>query len=95
MDGYELVRRLREAWNDRPVRFVAITGYGQEPDKDRAKAFGFDAHLVKPIDLDKLAALSSNIATPVRPNHVHGAISTTPSAGPIVTWVMRVPSRRS
>jgi signal transduction histidine kinase/DNA-binding response OmpR family regulator len=69
MDGYELARLLRERWPDRadqpgqpgqpgrPVRFVAITGYGQESDKERARAAGFDAHLVKPIDLAVLAAL--------------------------------------
>jgi signal transduction histidine kinase/DNA-binding response OmpR family regulator len=63
MDGYELARLLRELWADRPgqagqpIRFVAITGYGQESDKERARAAGFDAHLVKPIDLAVLAAL--------------------------------------
>jgi PAS domain S-box-containing protein len=66
MDGYELARLLRERWADRPgqagppgrpVRFVAITGYGQESDKKRARAAGFDAHLVKPIDLAELVAL--------------------------------------
>jgi CheY-like chemotaxis protein/two-component sensor histidine kinase len=57
MDGYELARLLRERWADRPVRFVAITGYGQESDKEAARAAGFDAHLVKPIDLAEFAAL--------------------------------------
>ncbi|HWN71212.1 MAG TPA: response regulator [Haliangium sp.] len=57
MDGYELVRLLRERWADRPVQYVAITGYGQESDKERARAAGFDAHLVKPVALAELAAL--------------------------------------
>ena len=57
MDGYELARLLRQVWADRPVRFVAITGYGQEADKEKAKASGFDVHLVKPVDLDVLTAL--------------------------------------
>jgi signal transduction histidine kinase/DNA-binding response OmpR family regulator len=57
MDGYELARLLHERWADRPVQFVAITGYGQESDKEKAKSAGFDAHLVKPVDLNELAAL--------------------------------------
>ncbi|HWM88002.1 MAG TPA: ATP-binding protein, partial [Kofleriaceae bacterium] len=57
MDGYEVARLLREIWIGRPVRFVAITGYGQESDRERARASGFDAHLVKPVDLAKLAAI--------------------------------------
>jgi len=57
MDGYELARLLRDLWKDRPVQFVALTGYGQQSDKERAKAAGFDAHMVKPVDLAELAAL--------------------------------------
>ncbi|HEY5089548.1 MAG TPA: ATP-binding protein [Polyangia bacterium] len=57
MDGYEVARRLREVWGDPSIRFVAITGYGQEADKEEARAAGFGAHLVKPVDIDKLAAM--------------------------------------
>ena len=57
MDGYELARRLREVWTQNPVRYVAITGYGQEADKEKAKAVGFDSHLVKPVSLAELADL--------------------------------------
>jgi CheY-like chemotaxis protein len=57
MDGYELARLLQEVWGDHPVRFVAITGYGQETDKEKARAAGFDAHLVKPVDVTELVAL--------------------------------------
>jgi PAS domain S-box-containing protein len=57
MDGYELARRLR-AREDQPVPvLVALTGYGLERDKERAAAAGFDAHLVKPVDLDELRRL--------------------------------------
>lgn len=57
MDGYELARRLRELWAGEPVRLVAIAGYGQASDRDRALASGFDAHLVKPVDFSKLLEL--------------------------------------
>jgi CheY-like chemotaxis protein len=54
MDGYELARRLREqpAW--RGVTMLAVTGYGQNTDRERSKEAGFDQHLVKPIDLATL-----------------------------------------
>ena len=55
MDGYELAKRLREVDGMPPdVRLVAITGYGQDSDRLRSSAAGFDGHLVKPIDLDDL-----------------------------------------
>ncbi|MCT9117590.1 ATP-binding protein [Cupriavidus gilardii] len=57
MDGYELVRRLRETLGDRPCRFVALTGYGQDTDRDRSKAAGFSQHLVKPVSPDALLQL--------------------------------------
>jgi CheY-like chemotaxis protein len=38
------------------MRLVALTGYGQEADRERAQAAGFDRHLTKPVDLDELLA---------------------------------------
>jgi len=55
MDGYELARRIRE--RVATVRLVAVTGYGRPSDQERAAAAGFDAHLVKPIDIEALATL--------------------------------------
>jgi CheY-like chemotaxis protein len=52
MDGYELAARLREQRGD--LTLVAITGYGQDADRERARDAGFDDHLTKPVDLDKL-----------------------------------------
>jgi CheY-like chemotaxis protein len=52
MDGYELARRLRASHV--AMRLVALTGYGQASDKARSSAAGFDAHLVKPVDLAEL-----------------------------------------
>jgi PAS domain S-box-containing protein len=53
MDGYELARRLRAGGLDR-CRLIALTGYGQEQDHARSREAGFDAHLVKPVDLERL-----------------------------------------
>ena len=57
MDGFEVARRLRSTPAHADIRLVAITGYGQEADRERSRAAGFDAHLVKPVDLDDLRGL--------------------------------------
>jgi len=54
MDGYELARRLRVMLNG--ARLIAVTGYGQQGDRERSRDAGFDAHLVKPVSLDVLHA---------------------------------------
>ncbi len=54
LDGYETARRIRlEAWGVRTV-LVALTGWGQEQDRQRAAAAGFDEHLTKPVDPNRL-----------------------------------------
>lgn len=50
IDGFDLCRRLREVLPDRP-HVVAVTGYGQANDRERAQEAGFDAHFVKPVSL--------------------------------------------
>jgi PAS domain S-box-containing protein len=62
MDGNELARRLRADPRTRPALLVAITGYGQEQDRRAALEAGFDHHLVKPVDLGKLAAILAGLA---------------------------------
>jgi CheY-like chemotaxis protein len=55
MDGYEVARRLRATWDPmHPPRLLAVTGYGQDADRERSRAAGFDEHLVKPINLQQL-----------------------------------------
>jgi CheY-like chemotaxis protein len=56
MDGYELAKQLRVLFGG-AVRLVALTGYGQDSDRARSHAAGFDVHLVKPVDLSKLKSL--------------------------------------
>jgi len=52
LDGYEVARRLKAA---KPaIRLVALTGYGREEDRMRAAEAGFDAYLVKPVDIERL-----------------------------------------
>jgi CheY-like chemotaxis protein len=56
MDGYEVARRIR-ARRGKSIRLIALTGWGQEEDVRRAERAGFDHHLVKPPDLEKLGKL--------------------------------------
>ena len=66
MDGFELARRLRASEMHGSVKLVAITGYGQEADRRRSRDAGFDAHLVKPVDMDQLEDLLSKLSAEER-----------------------------
>jgi CheY-like chemotaxis protein len=54
LDGYEVARRLRSAPGLRRIGLIALTGYGQAEDKQRALDAGFDIHLSKPVDPARL-----------------------------------------
>lgn len=54
MDGYELARRLRAMPRLQTVRVVAVSGYGEEEYRRRAREAGIVEHLVKPVDIDTL-----------------------------------------
>jgi len=53
LDGYQVARRLRAAFGEQII-LIAQTGYGQPQDRLRSREAGFDAHLVKPIQLEDL-----------------------------------------
>jgi CheY-like chemotaxis protein len=58
MDGYEVARRLRASDGlATGLRIIAVTGYGQDADRSRAREAGFDAHVVKPVSLENLTEL--------------------------------------
>ena len=57
MNGYDLAAALRREPATSQMFLVAITGWGQDDDRRRALASGFDAHLTKPADPDALLAL--------------------------------------
>jgi PAS domain S-box-containing protein len=54
MDGFEVAARLKSDPELRQARLVAVTGYGQTADRRRTREVGFDAHMVKPVDLEGL-----------------------------------------
>jgi signal transduction histidine kinase len=66
LDGYETCRRIRNVLGDR-VLLVALTGFGQEQDKEKATRAGFDAHLTKPADGPALAGIVVPRASSGRP----------------------------
>ncbi len=57
MDGYEVARRIHLALEEDAPVLIALTGYGQEEDRERARAAGIDLHLTKPFDLSRLEEL--------------------------------------
>ena len=61
MDGYQVAKHLQRTAK-RTARFVALTGYGTEEDKNRTRAAGFDEHIVKPINPETLTALTTRAA---------------------------------
>jgi len=56
MNGYELAARIREILDGR-IKLVALSGYGQPSDVSRSEREGFDAHLVKPVDINRVMEL--------------------------------------
>lgn len=62
LGGYDVARRIREeSWGE-DVTLAAVTGWGQETDRDRAQEAGFDQHLTKPMNLETLKDLLEKVA---------------------------------
>jgi signal transduction histidine kinase/CheY-like chemotaxis protein len=57
MDGYEVARRIRASAGHHDVLLIALTGWGQEADRRRTVAAGFDHHVIKPPDVERLRQL--------------------------------------
>lgn len=54
LDGIEASRRIRALPNGGAIRIVALTGWGQEADRERTREAGIDEHLVKPVSVESL-----------------------------------------
>jgi PAS domain S-box-containing protein len=61
LNGYEVCRRIREKPSGKDIVLVAVTGWGQQEDRNRSKEAGFDTHIVKPVDHDALIALLNTL----------------------------------
>jgi CheY-like chemotaxis protein/anti-sigma regulatory factor (Ser/Thr protein kinase) len=64
MDGYQVARAVRKQRDLDDVLLVALTGYGQEEDRQRSKESGFDLHLVKPVELAQLEGVIGRFQPP-------------------------------
>ncbi|SOZ64733.1 two-component regulatory system protein; signal transduction histidine kinase ATPase [Cupriavidus taiwanensis] len=64
MDGFEVVRAMRGVAGTESTRFVALTGFGQPADRQHTEAAGFDAHLVKPVELETLFGTIARLRQP-------------------------------
>jgi signal transduction histidine kinase/ActR/RegA family two-component response regulator len=67
MSGHDVARAARRELWGKSAYFIALTGWGQAADKERATASGFDRHLTKPIDPDQLNALLDTALLEKRP----------------------------
>ena len=61
LDGYATLRLIREQVWGRDMVIIALTGYGQEEDRQRTREAGFNGHLVKPVDLALLTKLLTDL----------------------------------
>jgi CheY-like chemotaxis protein len=57
LSGHEVAQRIRKLGNEPPVTLIAVTGWGQKADKERAAASGFDHHFTKPVEPTVLSEL--------------------------------------
>jgi signal transduction histidine kinase/ActR/RegA family two-component response regulator len=73
LDGYEVARRIRSSADGDKVLIVAVTGYGEERDRERSAQAGFDAHLVKPVDFDQLLTVLRTMTPSVAAEEAGGA----------------------
>jgi signal transduction histidine kinase/ActR/RegA family two-component response regulator len=73
MDGYEVARKMRQMEQTREAFIVALTGFGQRSDRDRALREGFDEHLVKPAELDSVQAVLRRRLGPIQVEAVPAA----------------------
>lgn len=64
INGYEVARRLRQIPHLEGVKIIALTGYGQDSDRQLAKEAGFDEHLTKPVDLVEVEQLLTTLLSP-------------------------------
>ncbi len=65
LDGYGVAAQVREQLGNNRTRLVAMSGFGQEADRRRSLEVGFNAHLVKPADIDAILNVLSPLHEPV------------------------------
>ena len=69
LDGHEVCRRVREQPWGKDIVVIALTGWGQEDDRRKSEEAGFNGHLVKPVDYDKLLELLASLTSIEKEKH--------------------------
>ena len=62
LNGHEVCRRVREQPWGKEIVVIALTGWGQDADRRKSREAGFDGHLVKPVEYDKLLELLATLS---------------------------------
>jgi PAS domain S-box-containing protein len=81
LNGYEAARAIREGTGGDGVLLVALTGWGQEEDRRRSRAAGFDHHLTKPVDFEALRKLLASVDAAAEPRRPSAAAPGFPELG--------------
>jgi CheY-like chemotaxis protein len=63
LSGYEVAKRVRENLNGQRVTLIALTGWGQDRDKEQALAAGFNHHFTKPVEPARLNEILRSLAS--------------------------------
>ena len=66
LDGLQVAQQIRREPTLEPIVLVAVTGYGQEADRQRSREAGFDHHLAKPLDFEQLQKILATVALETR-----------------------------
>jgi CheY-like chemotaxis protein len=62
LNGYEAARKIREQTWGKDLVLIALTGWGQQQDRQRTQAAGFDAHLTKPVNYDAIMEILAKLS---------------------------------
>ena len=68
MTGYELAQQIRQRHDSSSIYLVALTGFGQSADREKALQAGFDEHMIKPVDIVVLRALFEKLSKRTKPS---------------------------
>jgi CheY-like chemotaxis protein len=67
IDGYQLAPTFRRELREHPVCIVAVSAYGQAKDREKTRKAGFDAHVLKPVDISLLESILKTLMNPGAP----------------------------
>ncbi len=70
LNGYEVAKQIRNQPSLKNIVLVALTGYGQEPDRQASMEAGFNHHLIKPARLEQVQKILANVAEQCRSNMI-------------------------